>query len=479
MKGMTLDVICRVSGGTYTGDRALLSREVSQITLDNRELKKDGLFAALCGEKVDAHTFIPAAYKAGALCCLGTEDMGELPGPYIRVADVSEALGRIARRYIQNLNIPKVGITGSVGKTSTKEAVAAILSAKYKVHKTQGNHNNELGVPITAFSMTEDDEVAVFEMGIGNFGDMRHLTGIVHPDVAVITNIGVAHMEALGSRDGILKAKTEIFEGMDGHGTVILNGDDDKLITVRDVHGRAPLFFGIQNREGVFADQIREQGLAGTDCVIHGLRTDDGVTELSVHIPIPGRHMIYNTMAALLVAQTFGLTSREMLDGISRMKTIAGRQNLIHAGKLLLIDDCYNANPVSMKSSIRLLCSAQGRKVCILGDMLELGENERPMHREVGAFLAGMPVDLLLTVGELGKEIAAGARAAAETETGADDASGKAASGRLQIHAYDTKEELLRDLPKLLEAGDTVLIKASNGMGFAEIVEKLQAAAEG
>ncbi|MDD6790039.1 MAG: UDP-N-acetylmuramoyl-tripeptide--D-alanyl-D-alanine ligase [Lachnospira sp.] len=465
MKGMTLDVICRVSGGTYTGDRALLSREVSQITLDNRELKKDGLFVAICGEKVDAHKFIPAAYKAGALCCLGTEDMGELPGPYIRVADVSGALGAIAGRYIQNLGIPKVGITGSVGKTSTKEAVAAILSARYKVHKTQGNHNNELGVPITAFSMGEDDEVAVFEMGIGNFGDMRRLTGIVHPDVAVITNIGVAHMEALGSRDGILKAKSEIFEGMDRQGTVILNGDDDKLVSVRDVHGKAPLFFGIQNREGVWADQIREHGLAGTDCVIHGLMTADGVRELVVHIPIPGRHMIYNTMAALLVAQTFHLTSDEMLEGISRMKTIEGRQNLIRAGALLLIDDCYNANPVSMKSSIRLLCSAQGRKVCILGDMLELGANERMMHREVGEFLAGTQVDLLLTVGELGREIATGAR--------------KTASSRLSIHAYDTKDQLFKDLSKLLEPGDTVLIKASNGMGFAEIVKRLREEAEG
>ncbi|MDD6221938.1 MAG: UDP-N-acetylmuramoyl-tripeptide--D-alanyl-D-alanine ligase [Lachnospiraceae bacterium] len=465
MKGMTLDVICRVSGGMYTGDKALLSREVSQITLDNRKLEKDGLFAAICGEKVDAHKFIPAAYAAGALCCLGTEDLGALPGPYIRVADVTEALCRIAEQYIKNLGIPKVGITGSVGKTSTKEAVAAILSAKYKVHKTEGNHNNELGVPITAFSMTEDDELAVFEMGIGNFGDMRRLTGIVHPDAAVITNIGVAHMEALGSRDGILKAKTEIFEGMDENGTVILNGDDDKLVTVREVHGKRPLFFGIDNREGVWADQIQEHGLTGTDCCIHGLHTADGMSELTVHIPIPGRHMIYNTMAALLVAQTFGLTSAEMLAGISRMKTIAGRQNLIQAGGLLLIDDCYNANPVSMKSSIQLVSTAEGRKVCILGDMLELGENERQMHREVGQFLAGKNIDLLLTVGTLGKEIAAGAKEASEAGS---------ASGKTEIHSYDTKEQLFKELPELLKAGDTVLIKASNGMGFAEIVEKLQ-----
>ena len=406
MKGMTLDVICRVSGGMYTGDKALLSREVSQITLDNRKLEKDGLFAAICGEKVDAHKFIPAAYAAGALCCLGTEDLGALPGPYIRVADVTEALCRIAEQYIKNLGIPKVGITG-----------------------------------------------------------MRRLTGIVHPDAAVITNIGVAHMEALGSRDGILKAKTEIFEGMDENGTVILNGDDDKLVTVREVHGKRPLFFGIDNREGVWADQIQEHGLTGTDCCIHGLHTADGMSELTVHIPIPGRHMIYNTMAALLVAQTFGLTSAEMLAGISRMKTIAGRQNLIQAGGLLLIDDCYNANPVSMKSSIQLVSTAEGRKVCILGDMLELGENERQMHREVGQFLAVKNIDLLLTVGTLGKEIAAGAKEASEAGS---------ASGKTEIHSYDTKEQLFKELPELLKAGDTVLIKASNGMGFAEIVEKLQ-----
>lgn len=472
MKNLTLENIAAVTGGSYSGPDELKSIEVTAITTDSRKVERGGLFVAIKGERVDGHKFIPQVIDKGAAAAISEVDLGDQDYPYIVVESSLQAVKDIAEFYLKQLGIPVVGITGSVGKTSTKEAVAAILSAKYKVHKTQGNHNNELGVPITAFSMTEDDEVAVFEMGIGNFGDMRHLTGIVHPDVAVITNIGVAHMEALGSRDGILKAKTEIFEGMDGHGTVILNGDDDKLITVRDVHGRAPLFFGIQNREGVFADQIREQGLAGTDCVIHGLRTDDGVTELSVHIPIPGRHMIYNTMAALLVAQTFGLTSREMLDGISRMKTIAGRQNLIRAGKLLLIDDCYNANPVSMKSSIRLLCSAQGRKVCILGDMLELGENERPMHREVGAFLAGMPVDLLLTVGELGKEIAAGAREAGTRKVSKD-------AGKLNIHAYDTKEQLFKDLPGLLEAGDTVLIKASNGMGFSEIVEKLQAAAEG
>lgn len=463
MKNLTIENIVKACKGEYFGT-ADLTKEITGVTTDSRKLEEGNLYAAFAGERVDGHKFIEDCLNKGALVAIGEQEVQEGWNSYIRVKSTEAALRDIAAFYRAQLSCKVVGITGSVGKTSTKETVASVLGEKYRVVKTQGNFNNQIGLPLTVFSLDETTEVAVLEMGIGDFGDMSNLTAVAKPDVAIITNIGVAHMENLKSRDGILKAKTEIFEGMDENGTVILNGDDDKLVLVQESHGKRPLFFGIDNKSGVYAEDIEDLGLEGTRCVIRGLDTADHQESISVTIPVAGRHMVLNAMAAALVGEVLGLTAEEIRTGIEKMQTIAGRNNKIVANGLTVLDDCYNASPTSMKASIDIINSAEGRKVCILGDMFELGKNESSMHYDVGMYLGGKQIDVLITAGKLAENIAQGAKAFHEAHYEAYDT---------EVHAFATKEEMLEHLDELILKGDTVLVKASHGMGFAEVVEKL------
>ena len=295
-------------------------------------------------------------------------------------------------------------------------------------------------------------------MGISDFGEMTRLTAIACPYVCVITNIGWCHLENLKTRDGILKAKTEIFKSMNPDGTVILNGDDDKLITIKDVYDKKPVFFGIENKSGIYAENIVNNGLEGMTARICNVNTADNINDFDVHIPVAGIHMVYNSMAAAAVGAEFGLTSEQIADGIANMETLAGRNHIIRTDSLLILDDCYNANPVSMKSSIDVLASSKGRKVAILGDMFELGEEEKQLHYGVGEYFKDKNIDVLITVGELSKNIAAGVRTVSACD----------------VHSYDTKDELEKDFSKLLKKGDNILVKASHGMQFTKIVDFLE-----
>ena len=330
--------------------------------------------------------------------------------------------------------------------------------------KTQGNFNNEIGLPLTVFRLTEDDEIAVLEMGISDFGEMTRLTKIAKPDVCVITNIGLCHLENLGTRDGILSAKTEIFKSMSGDGTVILNGDDDKLMTIKEVAGKEPMFFGIDYKEGIYADEIKNLGLEGMNCTLHGVKASDNVRTFDVRIPMAGHHMVYNAMAAAAVGVVFGLASYEIRYGIETMETIAGRNHIIKENGFLIIDDCYNANPVSMKASIDVIDTAIGRKVCILGDMLELGMDEKQLHFDVGEYLGTKTIDVLMTAGNLAKQLAQGTRDYIDTNY---------KSHECKIYSYDTRYELIEALSKVLEKGDNILVKASHGMEFPKVIEKI------
>ena len=269
--------------------------------------------------------------------------------------------GIINKIHPGELEIPVVGITGSVGKTSTKEMIAAVLGQKYNVLKTQGNFNNELGLPLTVFGLRAEHQIAVLEMGISDFGEMHRLAKIARPDTCVITNIGLCHLEFLKSRDGILKAKTEIFDFLKEDGHVILNGDDDKLVTVTDVKGIKPVFFGVENKNGIWADEIESRGLKGIECRIHV--KDES---FKVLVPIPGRHMVYNALAGTAVGLTYGLTLDEIKAGIESLQSLSGRFHILENEKknITVIDDCYNANPVSMKASLEVLQDASdGRLV--------------------------------------------------------------------------------------------------------------------
>lgn len=451
MRNMTLENIASCCNGTYIGDVGKKQTEVTGIVIDSRKVTEGCLFIPIRGEKVDGHSFIPAVMAAGALAVLSEEELSKPEGPYILVESTPAAMRRIAAFYRRSLDIKVVGITGSVGKTSTKEMIASVLREKYCVHKTAGNFNNEIGLPLTVFDIRKEHEAAVLEMGISDFGEMHRLAEIANPDVCVITNIGLCHLENLKTRDGILKAKTEVFEHMKGHGTVILNGDDDKLAGVREVNGKTPVFYG-KERGDAYASDIRPLGMEGISMQLHLFGDTHKVT-----IPIPGEHNIYNALAAACVGHSFGMTIEEICRGIERVETISGRSNLIVVKGLTIIDDCYNANPVSMRASLDVLSKAPGRRIAVLGDMGELGKDEKQLHYDVGCYAAEKKTDLLYCAGTLSEETA------------------RAAGGHgCETHYFKTKEEMMQALLREVCEGDTILVKASHFMEFSAVVSALR-----
>ena len=453
MKNMTLENIAAACGGRYWGPEEKKSCEVSEIVTDSRKAGPGCLFVAIPGARADGHDFIPGVVKAGALAVISEKDLGETDFPYIQVESSLNAVKAMAEYYLDQLGIPVIGITGSVGKTSTKETIASVLSQKYQVLKTEGNFNNELGLPLTVFRLRSDHQIAVLEMGISDFGEMHRLARIARPDTAVITNIGWCHLENLKTRDGILQAKTEIFDYLKENGHIVLNGDDDKLSSVGKVKGIAPIHFGLNGENDYYADEISSCGFRGISCRIH---TPEG--EFSVLIPIPGRHMVYNALAATAVGCLYGLTLEQIRTGIETLKAVSGRFHIIETGRYTVIDDCYNANPVSMKASLDVLGEGTGRKVAVLGDMGELGENEAALHAEVGAHAAGCGIDALYCAGPLCRSLSEAA---------------KAGNPQLDVRHFENREELTKALKELLKDGDNVLVKASHFMQFEKVVAAL------
>ena len=454
MKNMTLKNITAACGGEYHGPEAVLEKEVLSITTDSRTAQAGSMFVPIVGTRVEGHDFIPQVTEAGAMAVLSEKDLDNTSIPWIRVTSTLQAVKDLAEFYLQQLNIPVVGITGSVGKTSTKEAIACVLKEKYRVLKTEGNFNNELGLPLTVFRLREEDEIAVLEMGINHFGEMTRLARIARPHTAVITNIGTCHLEFLGDRDGVLKAKTEILDFVQKDGHIVLNGDDDKLITVKESHGIRPLFFGLEGENGLdaYADDIQSLGLAGTKAVLH-LKD----TALPVTIPIPGMHMVYNALAAALVGRIYGLDDGQIIRGIESLETISGRMNRIRTDRLLVVDDCYNANPMSMKAALDVLKETPGRRAAILGDMGELGTDEAALHREIGEHAAACGIDRLIFVGSLAQHMAEGAKEAGCTDF---------------VYEKDL-DSLLSNLKDYTDDMETVLVKASHFMHFEKVVQAL------
>ncbi len=469
MKNMTLGKIAEVCGGSYIGNETEKEKSIAGAVIDSRLVEKDYLFIPIRGERVDGHKFIPDVFAKGALAVLSEEQLENPAGPYILVESAQTAMKMLAAYYRRSLGIKVVGITGSVGKTSTKEMIASVLAQKYNVLKTEGNLNNEIGLPLTIFKIREQHQVAVLEMGISEFGEMHRLSEMAQPDICVITNIGLCHLENLLTRDGILKAKTESFEHLAKDGTVVLNGDDDKLCEKKIVNGKPAYFYGIGQaaktveteagtktlaEKGIYATDVEAIGLTGTKATIH-IREE---IAFDVEIPIAGEHNVYNALAAVSVAIQLGLTVEEMKRGIESVQTIGGRSNLIHKEGITIIDDCYNANPVSMKASIDVLAKAPGRKIAVLGDMGELGAEEKQLHAMVGEHFAGKQIDILYCTGNLSLEIAEAARKS---------------GGVKKVHYYPEKEELIKELLTNRTEGDSILVKASHFMGFAEIVKAL------
>lgn len=443
MKDLTPAVVAAVTGGAVRG--TLSNEELAFLTTDSREVEPGCLFAAIPGARVDGHDYIRSAAEKGAVCVL-CERFVEADIPQICVPDTQAALQQLAAYYRSRFDIPVIGVTGSVGKTTAKEMIAAVLSERFDTLKTEKNHNNELGVPLTLFRLRRNHGAAVVEMGISGFGEMTRLARMVRPDIAVFTLIGDAHLEFLGDRPGVLRAKGEIVTGMDESGVVIANGDD-ALLKEHDF-GRETVLFGKGENCAIRAADIEPVGETAMRCVI-----TSGARSIEAEIPAHGGHMVYAALMGAAVGMALGLTDDEIRRGIAHYEPVGSRGRVVKAGGVTILDDCYNANPTSMRAALDSLVLLSGKPVAILGDMLELGENGPALHRDTGAYAAKRGVRVI-GCGTLACEIAAGAG-----ETAA---------------YFPDRESLIAALPELIRPGDAVLVKASHSMGFEKIVAALE-----
>jgi UDP-N-acetylmuramoyl-tripeptide--D-alanyl-D-alanine ligase len=456
MQKITCEEVLEATGGILiSGDR---NSEFLDVYTDSRRIEKGGLFIPIIGERFDGHDFIKPSLDAGAEGIITSREIEPVKGKVvIKVYDTLNALGRIAAFYRQKFDIPFVGITGSVGKTSTKDMVAGVLSQKFNVLKTHGNYNNEIGLPLTIFKLDCFHEAAVIEMGMSGLGEISRLTSIARPDIAVITNIGLSHIEKLGSRQNILKAKLEILEGLNPDGVVILNGDDELLSGTRDLLKFRTVFYGMRDGVDYQAYNIKTDGEKGIHFEVM-IRN----REYSIHVPVPGIHNVHNALAALATGMELNIGIEKIIKGINEFVSGKMRLNILSHNGIKLIDDAYNASPQSMKAAISVLkdISDGNRTVAVLGDMLEMGEWALEGHITVGKYVADKGIDFLITLGENAKNIAQGA-----VESGLD---------KERAVSFDRIEDINIFLGEFLKKGDVVLIKGSRGMKMEEIVSYLK-----
>lgn len=454
MKLCLEDILKAVSGKCLNPDALETKKQIADIVTDSRAITKDSLFVPLKGESFDGHAFIKDVYDKGSIITLTmNEEVVDSRLCTILVEDTGKALLDLGHFYRKQFNIPVIGITGSVGKTSTKEIISAILSGRYNVHKTQGNFNNEIGVPLTLFKLRPEHEIAVVEMGMNHFGEIHNLSYAATPDIGVITNIGTSHIENLGSREGILKAKLEILDGMADNGKLIVCGDNDLL-------GNLPT----QKVEVITYGFTEDKLYRATHIVSQGEYTSAHIktpsTSYDIEINALGEHMIYNVLAGIAVAETYGLTEEEIKRGLKTYAPAKMRMHITQGmNNMTLIDDTYNASPESMKAALKVLkdFDGKGRKVAVLGDMLEQGEFAPSLHESVGVAAAELGIDLLCAVGPLARHIYEGAKKV----------------GNIQVIYYETKEAWMQNKDQFLKDEDTLLFKASRGMHFEEMLEGL------
>lgn len=441
---VTLSFIASAAGGEIvfgSGDEVIES-----ISTDSRDCTDVSLFIAISGDNFDGNKFIPSACVTGAKGYISNGDCNYTDCRFaIKVADTRKALLDIAAAYRRQFNINIVGLTGSVGKTTTKELISTVLETERNIIKTQGNFNNEIGLPFTMFGIRDEHEIGVIEMGMSNFGEISRLTKCAAPDVAVITNIGESHIEYLGSREGILKAKCEIFEGLDKNGTVILNGDDELLFGLKGTLPFKTIYYGIENAA---CDVVAGNICAGNNGISF---TVDG-EEFSINLV--GKHNVLNALCAIAVGRNYGLSDQSIKKGLSSYKSIGIRQSITEKNGIKVITDCYNAAPTSVKASIDVLNSiACGRKIAVLGDMAELGEKSPNYHREIGEYAANNNIDVLVLTGEYAEFTAEGANAC-------------------EVSIHNDNESIENYLKENLREGDTVLFKASRVIKLEEVANK-------
>ena len=441
MEKLKLSQIAPYLGATYNTDA-----EFDSVCIDTRKITKGCLFICIKGERFDAHQFANDALSLGASAVMIHSDI-QPNGAYIKVDDTSKAMLKLSGFYRSKFDIPVVGLTGSVGKTTTKEFTHLVVSAKYNAIKTQGNLNNEIGVPQMLFQIDNSTEAAVIEMGMNHFGEISRLVNEVKPTVGLITNIGSSHIENLGSREGILKAKLELCEGLEKGAPLILNGDNDMLQTVKDDNHKV-VFFGIENGDFKAENIIKSDNSTSFDIAYYGKKQ---------HIVIPtiGTHNVYNALAAFAVGYFLNVDPQSATDALSTYVPAGMRQKVVDVDGITSIEDCYNASPDSMRASLKILDDIKGnKKIAVLGDMLELGSYSKDAHIQVGNMVGENNVDYLFAYGTDAKYYVEGAKQ----------------SGVKNAFLFDDKDKLSEILLNTASVGDAVLFKGSRGMKLEDII---------
>ena len=442
------DILKATNGQLICGEPDFV---ISEITTDSRKAGVNMLFVPLVGENNDAHDYIGNAFENGASVVITHRDIPPRNDKsIIRVQDTRTALGDIARFYKEKYNLPTVAVTGSVGKTTTKDMISSVLTMKYNTVKTQGNYNNDIGLPLTVFRLEHKHEAVVLEMGMSHFGEIHYLASIAKPNIAVITNIGMSHIENLGSRENIYRSKMQICDFFDENGLLIANGDDEFLQKKQE--GIKTITYGIENKAcDLVAENVENLGMDGSRFTV----LIDG-ENYEITVKTPGVHNVYNALASICVGRAMGVSMQDIIDGIREFQLTNMRMEIKHFGDLTVIDDCYNAAPDSIKAALSVLKDAKSaRKIAVLGDVLEMGGFAETELYEIGKNMRN--IDALITVGSNAHFLADGAQKA----------------GIQVIKKFKTTDEAISFLDGFLGSGDTVLVKASRGMHFEKIVEAL------
>ena len=453
----TCDWIAKAIEGKFIGSPVDRYRLIQGVTTDSRKVSEGSLFVPLKGEKFDGHQFLKQAIQAGIAASLWQEGVPlpeQVSIPLILVKDSLTALQRLASRYRRELDFPIIAVTGSNGKTTTKDLIASVLSVKYQVSKTEGNLNNHIGVPLTLLSMSEKTEIGIVEMGMNHKGEIAQLSKIARPDGAVVTNIGEAHIGFFSSRDEIAEAKLEIQEGIRGNGFLMINGDEPLLREKTEMSNYELVKIGFDPKENdQYPVEIEMQGIKGIQFSTKEKRT-------RFQIPILGRHNVLNALYAIEVGRFFELTDEEIQQGLAAATISAMRLQIQRANNgMLIINDAYNANPTSMKAALDLLEEFEhAEKWVLLGDVFDLGEKEEKYHREIGAYAVTKKIDRVYTIGDRGKWIADGAIAA---------------KPQCQIQHFQSHDEASEHLAREGNQGVTILVKASRAMHLDQVVQKL------
>jgi len=453
---LTVDELIRGTGGILRGGPAVAGHEVAGVSIDSRTIEPGQVFFAIAGPRFDGHDFLAEAAAKGALAAVVHRDVAAATLPLVRVADTTRALGDVARHVRLSAHLPVVAITGSVGKTTTKDMTAALLATRGPVLKTEGNLNNAYGLPLTLLRLRPEHTAAVLELGMSAPGEILALCGIARPDVAVITKVAPVHLEFFPSLDAIAEAKAEVLDGMSADGVAVLNGDDPRVRRVGEARARRIVWYGRDRRYDVSAE-----GWRGT---AFGMRFDlrVGGKTVEVALPLAGPHFVSNFLAAAAVAHVQGISPEVMAEAALRMTAARHRGEVRRLGEAVtLLDDCYNSSPDALEAAVVALGMAPGRRrLAVLGDMLELGATGPALHRERGAALPGR-VDVVVGVGTLAKEILEGAR--------------QAGLAGARLHHFPDSAAAAAALGSIVEPGDGVLVKGSRGVRLEAVVDALLA----